>query len=214
MNQIGSDTLNDLSFISDCDIWSVLTNKNLTVNGLTTSNNLTVPGYATVSGLLTAGQTIVCNVLKSSGQGGVNILKSDGGIAVKVFDAGVAQFYSNVIADANVTVGGDLTVSGYLNYKPYCAGQITGDSIAFQSGLKIATLSRANGTGGIYNFTMPSAHPNGTNYLVFAQIKTGATAATFSFCSTNVTSSSTFNIWDRSSSMSAMNGDFYFYTVP
>ena len=137
-----------------------------------------------------------------------------------MYDNGNTEFNQTALFLNSVTVNGattntmDLSVYGYLNYKPYCAGQITGDSIAFQSGFRTVTLSRANGTGGVYNYTMSNAHPSGTNYLVFAQIKIGATAATFSFCSTNVTSSSTFNIWVRSSTMSAMTGDFYFYTVP
>ena len=112
-------------------------------------------------------------------------------------------------------MGGDLAVTGFFALKPYVGLYLASEAISYQIGHVSATLSRPNGTGGVFSFTLPTAHPRGTNYLVFAQIRTGGTGSqTFSFCFTNVTSSTAFNVWVRNSTMGAINGDFYVFTVP
>ena len=88
------------------------------------------------------------------------------------------------------------------------------------------TVSLAHGTAGaanafIYTFTWTGAHPLGTNYSVFAQFQTGATATSLPLgvITTNVTSSTSFNVWIRTSLNTTFNnvlvdGTFYVYTVP
>jgi hypothetical protein len=110
------------------------------------------------------------------------------------------------------------TISSYAfsYFKPYISAYVLNDSINYQNGfVSNATLSRPNGAGGLYQFSWSSPHPRGTQYFVIAQIRTGSTAGqTFSICTTNVTSSTSFNVWVRNSTMGTINGDFYVYTVP
>ena len=164
VDEIASNASANLTIVSNCAVGTVSLPKNLTVNGLTTAQNLTVPGYATVSGLLTAGQTILCNDLKSSGAG-VKILKSDGGIALKIFDSGTAQFYSNVIADANLTVYGELSAT---KGPWYCAGRVNTANGAIISNYGRVSFTVVRDAQASVTITMASAHPQGSNYVVFA----------------------------------------------
>ena len=134
----------------------------------------------------------------------------DGTPAVKIFAAGTAQFYSNVIAD------GTLTVAGHLSYKPYVAFRFDTNSIAKNTG-QVPTanigLTRQNGVNGVYTFTFP-AHPSGLDYMVFAQAFTGATSSAFFTCTVSTSTSGAFNVWCRTAANAIIDGNFVVYTVP
>ena len=75
------------------------TGKTITCTNLTAEGNLAVSGTSIFYSPLNVTSTLTCGDVKSSGAQGVTILKSDGGTAVKVYDSGTSQFFSNVIAD-------------------------------------------------------------------------------------------------------------------
>jgi hypothetical protein len=204
VGQIASNSSANLSFISNCAIGTVATQKNLTVNGLTTTQNLTVPGYATVSGVLTAGQTILCNDLKSSGAG-VKILKSDGGTALKIFDSGTAQFYSNVIADANLTVYGELSAT---KGPWFCAGRVntanTGSIISNYGRVSFSVFRDAQAS---VTITMASAHPQGSNYVVFASSARAFATVEHNISGVGMRTSTSFQIVMRNSDFSTLAND-------
>ncbi len=83
------------------------------------------------------------------------------------------------------------------------------------------TVSVARGTVAttnlfLYSFTLPAAHLLWLNYIVNGGLRTGSStdASPNAFLTFNVTSSTNFNVWVRSSTGILMDGNFYVYTVP
>ena len=85
-------------------------------NDVSVGGALTVAQMATFSEAVVLNTTLTCGDIKSTGTPGVKILKSDGKVALIIYDAGIAQFYSNVIVDGGLTVKG--TVS-FPNLNPF-----------------------------------------------------------------------------------------------
>jgi hypothetical protein len=219
VDAIASNSTANLSFVSDCAVGTEVAQKSLTVTGLTTTRDLAVNGYATVSGLLTA-TNILCNDLKSSGTPGVKILKSDGGVALEIFDAGTAQFYSNVIADANLTVYGTLSTTSFFPIKPYAALYVQGNAISTSTNVGFLAPSAFTMTrpSNAYQFTFTNAHPNLNNYQIFVTPRTSSTNTAFFVCTAKVEVDSTagtkFSVWCRNASNAIIDGDFWVHTVP
>ena len=161
-------------------------------------------GNVLINALLTAGD------IQPNSSAGLRMLKLDGTPAVKIFATGTAQFYSNVLADAN------LTVAGTLFYKPYVAFRLQATAITQNTG-QVATanisVGRPNGTNGVYAFTFP-AHPSGVDYQIIVQPFTGSSGSSFYICTANNVSSTLFNIWCRTAANAIIDGSFYVYTVP
>ena len=85
----------------------------------------------------------------------------------------------------------------------------------------LTTVSVSRGTVGttnlfLYLFTLPTAHPQGLNYIVNGGFQTGGSTSPSpnAFLTFNVTSSTTFNAWVRSPTGILMDGNFYVHTVP
>jgi hypothetical protein len=181
-----------------------------TFTGDITTPTLKTFTLKTTSGVTNSGVTI----------DGLTVRNSSNQSVMTVFgDSKATLFEGNIVCEGTISAltldVSNLMVSQFFPVKPYVAAYVSTEAISYQFGHVTATLTRPNGTGGVFQFNLPTAHPRGTNYLVIAQIRTGATAGqTFSFCSTNVTSAIAFNVWVRNSTMGAMNGDFYVYTVP
>ena len=141
-------------------------------------------------------------------------------------------------ASSNCTIGGNLTVNGFIAAKPYASLRVataggtpsTGTTVGaigklgtvslFQYGF-LTNVSLSRGTAAttnlfLYSFTLPTAHPLGTNYIVNGGFRTGSSldASPNAFLTFNVTSSTTFAVWIRSSTGILMDGNFYVYTVP
>ncbi len=175
-----------------------------TFTGTTNATDVTLSGNLSVAG---TSKTIMARTIQAPP---ANNLELAGTVNVGTYLNAPDATISN-----SLTVNGSLSVNSFFPVKPYFAAYVLSEAISYQFGHVTATLTRPNGTGGVFQFNLPTAHPRGNNYLVIAQIRTGATAGqTFSFCSTNVTSSTAFNVWVRNSSMGSINGDFYVYTVP
>jgi hypothetical protein len=148
----------------------------------------------------------------------------------------------STVIDNGVTIGGNLTVSGFTNTKPYASLRVTttgGGTFATPStGTTVETIgtpgavtlvqygfltnvSVARGSTGttnlfLYSFTLPTAHPLGTNYIVNGGFYTAGSLALSpnAFLTFNVASSTNFSVWVRSSTGILMDGNFYVYTVP
>ena len=161
-------------------------------------------GDVVISGTLQAGD------IKPSGSTGLKMLKLDGALAAKIHATGTAQFYSNVLADGN------LTVAGTLFYKPYVAFKLSANAITQSTGqvpTASITTTRPNGLNGVYQFIFP-AHPSGVEYLVIVQPITGSTGAAYYTNTVNAVSSTVFNVWCRTAANAIMDGNFFAYTVP
>ena len=96
----------------------------------------------------------------------------------------------------------------------------TGTVSLFQYGF-LTNVSVARGTVAtsnlfLYSFTLPTAHPLGSNYIVNGGFRTASStdASPNAFLTFNVTSSTNFSVWVRSSTGILMDGNFYVYTVP
>ena len=148
---------------------------------------------------------------------------------------------NNGIINGNLTVVGNLTVNGFTSAKPYASLRVLtstaapavastgttsgtigtpGTTTVTQYGF-LTNVSLARGTTGTTNlfqyiFTLPTAHPLGTNYIVNGGFQTSSStsASPNAFLTFNVTSSTTFTVWVRSSAGVLMDGNFYVYTVP
>jgi hypothetical protein len=139
---------------------------------------------------------------------------------------------------SNCTIGGNLTVNGFIAAKPYASLRVataggtpstgttvgtigtTGTVSLFQYGF-LTNVSLSRGTAAttnlfLYSFTLPTAHPLGTNYIVNGGFRTvGSTEASpNAFLTFNVASATQFTVWVRSSTNILMDGNFYVYTVP
>ena len=194
---------------------------NVVVDGVLAPNSIECTNGAFLYSTLLVNGILTCGDIKSTGTPGVKILKSDGGIAVKIFDAGVTQFYSNVTADANVSVGGNLTVSGFYPIKPYVACFVGSGAISTSNApgfLSPSSVTLTHATGGLYSFVFTPAHPNGNNYMVFATPRTSSTTTAFFTCTVKVetpaTAGTQFTVWCRNAANTIVDGDFFVYTLP
>ena len=118
---------------------------------------------------------IMCSSIKPQGSGGLILKKLDGSNAFKVSANGITQFTENIIAAKNITIGGDLTVTGNTTFTQanphwiavvivYLAGV---PSIGRNGGrYPITSLRRVSGfAAGVFEFDFPE-HPYGTGYIV------------------------------------------------
>ena len=139
---------------------------------------------------------------------------------MKIFDAGTAQFYSNVIADANLSVYGNLTVSGFYPIKPWVAFYVQGSAISTSTNVGFLPPSSFTMTrpSNAYTFTFTNAHPNGNNYQICVTPRTTSTTTAFFVCTAKVETDSTagtkFSVWCRNASNAIIDGDFWVHTVP
>jgi hypothetical protein len=187
---------------------------------------------------------LTCDSIRSSSvESGIEIRSVANALLAKLFDSGQTQLYNSLDVTGNTTIGGNLTLTGYLAAKPFVslrvatgAGTATtisaglpvigtpGFSILTQYGY-IQNVSLARGTAGatnafIYTFTWTTPHPLGINFIVNAVFRTGGSADSqpIGVITTNVTSSTSFNVWIRTTLGTTPNmfvdGTFYVYTVP
>ena len=181
-----------ISFVTPCVIGAALSNQPLTVNGTLIAKNVTIS------------DTLSCNALSVTGF-----------IPAKPYVSGRVA----------TTGGTPSSVSGSL-----LTIGTPGTTVFNNYGFITPVLSR--GTAGavnsfIYTFTWTGAHPLGTNYAVFAQFQTGSSGSSSQaqslqptgIITTNVTSSTSFNVWIRTPLDATYNnvlvdGTFYVHTVP
>ena len=148
----------------------------------------------TVNNPVVLNSSITCGDIKSTGTPGVKILKSDGGIAVKVYDSGTTQFYSNVIMDWTLSVTGNVNLKMFLPLKPWFGFLVLTDTagvvtISKHIGYNTTGISCAHANNGGYDFTHP-AHPNGANLLLIVS-SYSPTTATVSTITTGISVSAT-----------------------
>jgi hypothetical protein len=189
---------------------------------------------------------LTCDSIRSSSvESGIEIRSVANALLAKVFDSGQTQLYNSLDVTGNTTIGGNLTLTGYLAAKPFVSlrvitGAGTATTISASTGLPVIgtpgfstltqygyvqNVSLARGAAGatnafIYAFTWPTPHPLGINYVVNAGFRTGGSAdpQPIGVITTNVTSSTSFNVWIRTTLGTTSNmfadGNFYVYTVP
>ena len=156
-------------------------------------------------------------------------------------DALRTSLSDHIQVEDNLTIDGNLTVNGFISARPYASLRVlTGTTVGTtpSTGTAVGTIgtpgpvsltqcgfltnvSVARGTVGgtntfLYTFTMPTAHPLGANYIVNGGFQTGGTSAPSpnAFLTFNVSNSTIFTVWVRSSTNILMDGNFYVYTVP
>jgi hypothetical protein len=215
---------------------------NLSIANITAAS-ITTTGNAAITGSLSAAD-LTCNSIKSpSAASGVEIRSVGNAILAKVFDSGQTQLYNSLDVSTNVTIGGNLTLTGHLAAKPFVSLRVItgggtpstatvigtpGASLVTPYGY-ISNVTLARGTAGatnafIYTFTWTTPHPLGINYIVNAVFRTGSSTdpQPAGVITTNVTSSTSFNVWIRTTVGTTFpgtpnvfaDGTFYVYTVP
>jgi hypothetical protein len=149
---------------------------------------------------------------------------------------------NNAIINKDLTVAGNLIVEGFISARPYASLRVSTGITAGITTISTGTIAATIGTPGpvsltqygfvtnvgvsrgtvgttnlfLYSFTLPTAHPQGLNYIVNGGFQTGGSTSPSpnAFLTFNVTSSTTFNVWVRSPTGILMDGNFYVYTVP
>jgi len=117
----------------------------------------------------------------------------------------------------NLTVYGNLSISGFYPHKPYVAFYFTAGAISssnvpgFVPRVNITMDPRNNNE--LYAFTFSPAHPNGTNYMVMVTARTGS-SSTYFYCTANATANNRFLVWCRTSPNALVNGEYYVQTIP
>ena len=138
-------------------------------------------------------------------QGNVGGAATDGNIT----------FYKTVSVN-KLYVESDLTVAGTMLYKPYVGFYLQSNAILRNVGQVASaniTITRPNGTNGLYTFTFP-AHPKGTDYLVIATSSPSGTGGAFFICTASHAFNNAFSVWCRTAANAITEGNFYVYTVP
>ena len=183
---------------------------------------------------------LTCDSIKSSSvESGIEIRSVADALLAKLFDSGQTQLYNSLDVTGNTTIGGNLTLTGYLAAKPFVSLRVVtgggtpstatvigtaGLSVLNQYGF-IQNVTLARGTAGgvnafIYTFTWATPHPLGINYIVNAIHRTGSYADPHptGVITANVNSSTSFSLWVRTTVGTTTNvfadGTFYVYTVP
>ena len=119
----------------------------------------------------------------------------------------------------NATVGGNLIVTGTLNttgfysMKPYIGAYVLSNvlSTTVKPGFITPTLTISS--LGQYVFTM-TAHPSGANYEIFVQQRTASAATPAALYGVIVNSSTSFNVWSKTTANVLVDSDFYVHTIP
>jgi len=117
----------------------------------------------------------------------------------------------------DLSVSGNLSVTGFYPHKPYVAFYFTGGQIStsnvpgFVPRANITMDPRNNNE--LYAFTFSPAHPNGTNYMVMVTARTGS-SSTYFYCTANATANNRFLVWCRTSPNALVNGEYYVQTIP
>ena len=120
----------------------------------------------------------------------------------------------------NATVGGNLTVTGTLNttgfysIKPYIAGYLSSAGVVSTSIKQgFATITSVSKTTGQYICTIP-AHPSGANYAVLVQQQFANSSSAVANYGVNVTSSTVFSVYSKTTGGVLVDSSFYVKTVP
>ena len=128
------------------------------------------------------------------------------------------------VATGTVNVGTFVMPSGTLNVGTVTANMASGTfprtPVITSYGQVNPGLPDRGSTGasnqGIYAFTLPTAHPSGTNSIVMVthQTTSSSTTAPLGYISCNAAQSTLFNVWIRNSANTLQDGSFYVYTIP
>ena len=114
-------------------------------------------------------------------------------LLAKVFDSGQTQLYNSLDVTGNTTIGGNLTLTGYLAAKPFVSLRVItgggtpstatvigtpGASAVVQYGF-ISNVAVTRGTVGganafLYTFIWATPHPLRTSYVPNAIYRTGS----------------------------------------
>lgn len=114
----------------------------------------------------------------------------------------------------NVIVGGSLTVNGFYSIKPYIGCYVSSNgtvSTTIKPDYVTPTIAKTTGQS---VFTLPTAHPSGTNYTVFVQQRMSSQTVANALYGVPISSSTSFTVWSKSTSNVAADSDFYVHTVP
>ena len=135
-------------------------------------------------------------------------------------------------------MSGNLTVNGFIAAKPYASLRVSTAGGTPSTGTTVGTIgtpgtvslvqygfltnvSVARGTVAttnlfLYSFTLPTAHPLGTNYIVNGGFRTASSTdvSPKAFLTFTVISATYFCAWVRSSTGILVDGNFYVYTAP
>ena len=111
-------------------------------------------------------------------------------------------------------VNGNFNISGFYPHRPYVGLLVTSaGSISTNVGyIASEQITITIASSGAYSIAFP-AHPNGANFLVHVDYKTGASSTALYIPTANNTSSS-ITVWLRSTTNSIHAGNFYVHTVP
>jgi len=114
----------------------------------------------------------------------------------------------------NTNLIGNLSVTGFYPHKPYVA-LLVGSNGAINANVgyipsEQITISIASSNA--YTIAFP-AHPNGSNFLVHVDYKTGASSNALYIPTCN-NSQTSINVWLRSATNTIHTGNFYVHTVP
>jgi hypothetical protein len=127
---------------------------------------------------------------------------------------------NNAVINRNLTVVGNLTVSGFYPIKPYAALYVVGNAISTSTavGFLAPSAFTMTRTGGNYGFTFATPHPNGNNFQIFATPRTAGGTTPFFTCTakveTDTTAGTKFSVWCRNASNAIIDGDFWVHTIP
>ena len=111
-------------------------------------------------------------------------------------------------------MNGNLTVSGFYPVKPYIGLRVISGVVSANVGyVPTANITIAQATSLAYTVTFTPAHPNGADFLVFAQPRTTSATNAFFSCTTNQTNTVP-TVWCRDLTNAIVSGNFYIYTVP
>jgi hypothetical protein len=113
----------------------------------------------------------------------------------------------------NTTITGTLSTTSFYAPKFYMAGRLSSGVFTNIGGfLQNATV--AISPVGTYTFTLPTAHPNGSNFMVFvtqlSNISTTAPSVYYAW----PTSSTQFVVYSKTTANALVASSFYVHTIP
>ena len=142
------------------------------------------------------------------------------GTAMSINATGFATACNAVVGN-HLSVGGNLTVSGFYPVKPYVSLYVSSNAISTANAcgyLAPSSFTLTHTTGGVYTFTFTPAHPNGNNFQIFVTPRTTSVSTIFYVCTAKVETDSTagtkFSVWCRNASNTIVDGDFSFTPCP
>lgn len=120
---------------------------------------------------------------------------------------------NNTILSGTTTITGALTTTSFYAPKFYMAGRLSSGVFTNIGGF-LTNATVAISPVGTYTFTMPTAHPSGTNYMVIVSQQSNLSTTASAVYGAWPVSSTSFIVYSKTTAGTLAASSFFVHTIP